>query len=277
MDGIPFRTEQPTRISLYLSKPAPESIFSIDKDGSQIVLLWDYSKKRADVVISDEIPSKIYEYIKYLINKIHECGIKVEGYFHIGVDYTVIKSPYIYRFRLIEGLEEFKDDKKYPQIKTESDPTRLFDIPPEGFIPELAEDTDKTLNEIMKLGDERYYIGEKFTPSYSTPYEPSYVRDEENFIPSYGRPYAPSYVRDEENFDPNSVNAYLGKARRLEDQPERDPTRLFDIPPEGFIRGYETFIPSLASSYNYQLNNLMDQEDQDYYLGEQWFPPYLLY
>lgn len=120
MDGIPFRTEQPTRISLYLSKPAPESIFSIDKDGSQIVLLWNYSKKRADVVISDEIPSKIYEYIKYLINKIHECGIKVDGYFHIGVDYTVIKSPYIYKFRLIEGLKEFKDNKKYPQIKTES-------------------------------------------------------------------------------------------------------------------------------------------------------------
>ena len=118
MEGIPFRTEQPPRISLYLSNSAPESIFSIDKDGSQIVLLWDYSKKRADVVISDEIPSKIYEYIKDLVDKIHECDIKVEGYFHIGVDYTVIKSPYIYKFRLIEGLE---DDKKYPQIKTESE------------------------------------------------------------------------------------------------------------------------------------------------------------
>jgi len=44
-------------------------------------------------------------------------------------------------------------------------------------------------------------------------------------------------------------------------------------PIENFSGGYENFIPALASSYNYQLNNLMDQEDQDYYLGEQWFPP----
>ena len=51
-----------------------------------------------------------------MINKIHECDIKVDGYFHIGGDYTVIRSPYIYKFRLIEGL----DYGKYPKIKTNS-------------------------------------------------------------------------------------------------------------------------------------------------------------
>lgn len=113
--NVLFRTE-PITIHLKLSKPAPESIFSIDKDGGQIVLLWDHKKEQVALVISNEIPSKIYEYIKFLIDKIHEHYIKVNGYFHIGTYYTIVRSPYIYKFRLIEKIDDEK--KKYPIVQT---------------------------------------------------------------------------------------------------------------------------------------------------------------
>ena len=64
----------------------------------------------------------------------------------------------------------------------------------------------------------------------------------------------PPPTSEKEGFSPSSVNVYLSKARRLEDQPERDPTRLFDIPPEGFI-------PELAEDTNKTLNEMYNALD----------------
>ena len=93
-----------------------------------------------------------------------------------------------------------------------------------------------------------------------------------------------------------TVNNFLKFTREAEDQPERNPTRLADIPlKENFNyeiakdtkkklnnvmdiedqRYYlsENFDPKLALNSKYSLNKLMDKEDKNYYLGEQWFPP----
>ena len=202
----------------------------------------------------------------------------------------------------------------------ERHPTRLADIPPEGFVggmqecflggvpnaqecfyPGFAAETRTDLNQLMGLEDKRYYIGEKFVPSYSSPYAPSYVRDEENYdvgaaldakrklerIRSNGR----SRLRQPEKFIPGfaaQTGKSFNKLMNLEDQdywlgeqwfPRAYYTNpfymqqwaaQFNKPPEKIIEG---FVPGMASSYGQQLDKLMDLEDQDYFLGESWTDP----
>jgi len=104
-------------VNLELSDSAPDSISSINKDGHKFVLLWNYEKTRACIMVTNEIEIEIYGYIKFLVDRIHEHNIGVQAYFHIGRCYTIVRSPYIYRFILVETE---KDDPR-PIILRESE------------------------------------------------------------------------------------------------------------------------------------------------------------
>ncbi len=74
-------------------------------------------------------------------------------------------------------------------------------------------------------------------------------------------------MNNKEGFsDIPNAPTFLRTVRGLENEPTRRPTRLANI-------SYEGFKPGFAAGTARALNKLMNEEDQNYYLGEQWFPP----
>ncbi len=143
--------ENGINVNLELSDPAPDSISSINKDGHKFVLLWNYEKTQACIMVSNEIAIEIYGYIKFLVDKIHEHAIKVQAYFHIGRCYVIVRTPYIYKLTIVE----VEKDNVNPEILQESEEKLTNTIVIEKvFSVKQGNDTPNYVNQIV---DSLYY------------------------------------------------------------------------------------------------------------------------
>ena len=141
------------------------------------------------------------------------------------------------------------DYENQPQLDSEQEWSPLAYRPyadtTEGFMTGLARRTRKRLKKRARLEDMQTYNSEAMVPSYG------YAPD------------TPSWVRDESM--KGGISDVLNRKRAKENR----------SPGSGAPLGYrgEPFMPGVASETERAFNKLMNEEDQNYYLGEQWMPP----
>ncbi len=242
--GLPQTTQRLTGNPIFDTNPIPNNILNPESS------IWSSPNMINFKSAIGRIQSEEKRRPKYFANEELFTGGLTEGYrpgdWNVN-GYTAMQMMNNLKKKPTESFAEapsvnvFLGQTRGLEDEPRRDPTRLADIPVEGYLPGYAAETQTDLGQLAGLEDERYYISENFVPGYSNPYSPSFVRDEENF----------------------SVSANLAGKRKIEGIGSC----------RSRLRQPERFIPGFAAQTGQSFNKLMNLEDSNYYLGEQWFPP----